>query len=908
MDDLTGLNWTSSPSSATNPPPSKADYSSTSLRSTPVLTPISRPASTKPLPGAGFRQDASPAAAGGSNGLDSFSSLVNFGAKKATNTSSMSLLEQQKRMQQDKAKADLLQQQRLDQQFGGLDSLGSFGGSSTSTGSNGFRPPPPFNRSTPSPNLSDQDDLLAGFSADAKVNRASHFPPPSAATPPTVTPSLRPTPSPQPQQSLRSSDPFDLDSFGEDLPRAQVQSAPPAVSNDDDDILGLLGKPVDEVKRKSPSPPPKPPRRQPRHSENDELRSVARTPPPGKDPRDPAIAELVDMGFSIEDSKRALAETDSGLDVRGAIDFLLKEAHSKNSKPAGHEHSRGRKATADRELRDDHGGHNSRKNAGGRPAWQGQGEMQDVAAFAQEVGGNFLKTAGSIWATGRKKMVQAINELQDDKGGNDGTPKWMREAQSQQQQQRSRSSGQPDKNLTSEAMMLDMGGNPRKDHSERSRRAARPDDEDERRRRQQARSQRDRWGDTNQKPAAIDRRAELRAQVEEAEAYISPARRRPPKPAAAPAPPPKPQVAEADLLFGSASYPPITESRSAPPPSTRTRPASNNTPPPQPMAPSRPASIPAPKPRQVPSVPRSTLATSTTSRAAGTEAFKRGDYPSALSHYTASLSGIPTAHPIRYLILTNRAIVHIKLGDSKAAVEDCDDVISGVGSSRGVGETFDLGDGMSKDLKEIWGKAVVRRAEALEHLERWTDAGAAWGVALENGVGGASASAGKARCEKALAPRKPNPPTAAAKKPPPPRTAKPAAPRKPAAASVESAEAVNRLRAANAAADKADAEKFALHDSVEARVLAWKGGKETNLRALIASLDSVLWDGCGWKKVGLHELVMPNKVKIAYMKGIAKVHPDKISQDATVEQRMLAAAVFSTLNDAWDDFRKQNNL
>ncbi|KAJ6261598.1 hypothetical protein Dda_4268 [Drechslerella dactyloides] len=930
MDDLAGLNWTSSPSSATNPTPSKADYSSTSLRSTPVLTPqsaasISRPASTKPLPGAGFRldasRDASSAAAGsGSNGLDSFSSLVNFGGKKAANTSSMSLLEQQKKMQEDKAKANLLQQQRLDQQFSGLDSLGSIGANATSnTGSNGFRPP--FNRSTPSPNPSDQDDLLAGFSADAKVNRASHFPPPSAATPPTVTPSLlpsRPTPSPKPQQGLTASDPFDLDSFGSDLPSSHAQSAAVAGNNDDDDILGLLGKPVDEVKKKSPSPPPKP-ARHPRRPENEDLRSVARTPPPGKDPRDPAIAELVDMGFSVEDAKRALAETDTGLDVRAAIDYLLKEAHAK-SKPSGHEHTReharehtrGRKTTSDREAREEYGGHSSRRNAGGRPAWQSQaqGEMQDVAAFAQEVGGNILKTAGSIWATGRKKMAQAINELQDDKNTGDNTPKWMREAQSQQQQQRSRSSRRPDDNFTTEAMMLDMGGDPRKGHSERSGRAARPEDDDERRRRQQARQHRERREESNQKPAVVDRRAELRAKVDEAEVYISPARRRPPRPTAAPTPPPKPQVAEADLLFGTASYPPVTESRSAPPPSTRARPASNNTPPPQPApAPPRPAttahSTPAHKPRQIPPVPQSTLASSTTSRAAGTEAFKRGDYPLALSHYTTSLSGIPTSHPIRYLILTNRAIVHIKLGDSKAAVEDCDDVISGVGSSRGVGETFDLGDGTNKDLKEIWGKAVVRRAEALEHLERWTDAGAAWGVALENGVGGASASAGKARCEKALAPKKPNPPPAA-KKPPPPRTSRPA-PRKP-QTSAESAEAVSRLRAANAAADKADAEKFALHDSVEGRVLAWKGGKETNLRALIASLDMVLWEGCGWKKVGMHELVMPNKVKIAYMKGIAKVHPDKISQDATVEQRMLAAAVFSGLNDAWDDFKKQNNL
>ncbi|EWC47514.1 hypothetical protein DRE_00482 [Drechslerella stenobrocha 248] len=921
MDDLAGLSWAPSSSSS---PPAKADYSSASLRSTPVLTAqsaasISRPTSTKPLPGPGQRHDLSGStvsSGGGGNGLDSFSSLVSFGAKKSGNTSSMSLLEQQKKMQEDKARTDLIKQQRLDDQFSGLDSLGSFG-TGTSTGSNGFLPP--VGRSSPSVNPPEQDDLLAGFSADAKVNRASHFPPPSSTTSLATTPSLMPsrlTPSPHRQQKLPTSasppnDPFDLDSFEKESPFRETQKSrqKSPVTADDDDILGLLGKPVSEIKRKSPSPPPRQARPSRRRPEDEDMRSVARTPPPGKDPRDPAIAELADMGFSVEDAKRALAETDTGLDVRAAVDFLLKEAHAK-SQPAGHDHSRGRKATADRDSRDEYSGQTARRGAGGRAAWQTQGEKQDVAAYAQEISGNLLKTAGSLWATGRKKVAQAINELQDDKGASDGSPKWMREAQNQQQQ-RSQSSRRPDDQLTDEAKMLNAGGSRKRGNLDRGAPVTRSSDDEqlveERWRRQQARSARERWGAADQKPAtAVDtRRSDLRSKVDDAEVYISPARRRPPKTAAAPTPPPRPKAAEGDLLFGTAAYPPATESRSAPPPSTRARPTNNNTPPPPQSSPApRPSTVaPAPKPRQVPSLPQPVLSASTTSRAAGTDAFKRGDYPLALSHYTASLSGVPTAHPIRFLILTNRAIVQIKLGDSKAAIEDCDAVISGIGTSRGAGESFDVGDGTNKDMKEVWGKAVVRRAEALEHLERWLDAAAAWGLALESGVGGASASTGKSRCEKVLAPKPAAQPMAGK---PPPRASKPP-PRRPQTTN-GIANAVSQLRAANAAADRADAEKFALHDEVEAKVLAWKGGKETNLRALIASLDSVLWEGSGWKKVGMHELVMPNKVKISYMKGIGKVHPDKISQSATVEQRMLAAAVFSTLNEAWDEFKKQNNL
>ena len=35
---------------------------------------------------------------------------------------------------------------------------------------------------------------------------------------------------------------------------------------------------------------------------------------------------------------------------------------------------------------------------------------------------------------------------------------------------------------------------------------------------------------------------------------------------------------------------------------------------------------------------------------------------------------------------------------------------------------------------------------------------------------------------------------------------------------------------------------------------------------------------------------------------------EQIPQDATTEQRMISAAVFATLNEAWDKFKTENNL
>ena len=81
---------------------------------------------------------------------------------------------------------------------------------------------------------------------------------------------------------------------------------------------------------------------------------------------------------------------------------------------------------------------------------------------------------------------------------------------------------------------------------------------------------------------------------------------------------------------------------------------------------------------------------------------------------------------------------------------------------------------------------------------------------------------------------------------------------------------------ANEAAEAEDQARADLKDSVDARLVAWRAGKENNLRALIASLDTVLWPALGWQKVGIHELVSPGQVKVRYTKAIAKLHPDKV--------------------------------
>lgn len=268
-------------------------------------------------------------------------------------------------------------------------------------------------------------------------------------------------------------------------------------------------------------------------------------------------------------------------------------------------------------------------------------------------------------------------------------------------------------------------------------------------------------------------------------------------------------------------------------------------------------------------------------REAGNEAYKRGDYAAAHDAFSKALSFLPNGHPLTILVLSNRAMTALKIGEPKAAIADADSILEVIGPSKGEGEEIELGNGQpAKPMRDFFGKALMRKAEALEQLERWEEAAKVWKQAVENGHGGSTSIQGRNRCERAAGINKPTP----APRPSQPKKAAPA-PKKsalddlaggPTQNSVSTGEAVNRLRAANAAADRAEEERLALTDSVDAKIQAWKGGKQDNLRALLASLDSILWPEAGWKKINMSELVLPNKVKVHYMKGIAKVHPDKV--------------------------------
>lgn len=906
MDDLAGMDWSTSASSNTNaqkkPPmnPSSAFASLPALQPTPSPfasgrnTPLSSNASGNVASGA-FK---APAAAASKPAQDAFSNLMAMSSTKTN--ANMSLAERQKQLEAEKLKKLQERQKQQSATYGEGQFWDTLGQGSSSAGASRTASPAIIHGAGPALSAqngkTDSDnDLFAAFHKDTKVDNASHYPPPPQPASGKTTPALdlnNPSAWGKPAASNGTNGDFndDDDPFGLSQFQAKSTSVAPSAAapiedhEEDDDLLGDLGRPVDEVRKRQeaqrqktrkPEPEPgKPIEDSDSTSSDDDVEAR----PQGNDPFDEAVAQIMEMGFSPEDARRGLTESGQGLNVQGAVSYLLNDAHRKAK-----EKTQGRSSPA---L---HAEKSSSRARNASPAWMDEegpsrrdnrspasGADVDFAKQAAAVGTNFLKTANKFWSAGQKKVQKAVAEFQD--GPSDPSqPKWMKSAQQDRTGENNMARRPID--ATDEALMLEAGTRPGR--PSRQAQPSRPESH-----RTASRDQSPALSTLSSRNSSVPRwqqdpKSRLNKQaIEEqsSQAYISPARRKKTTPQSPMEP--KPQFTEEpDLLFSSKAPSQSLPSRSAQP---SPRPANTT-----PSQPPRKAPTPRPTapPRQIPHLDAAALQTSTRHRTAGTAHFKRGDYASAHASYSSSLSAVPDTHPLAIVILCNRALTALKTGEPRQAVADADAAVKLIGPGKGEGEQVALQDetGEKRDMKELYGKALTRKAEALEQMEKWADAGAVWQTCVESGVGGPTAIAGRQRCQKALAP-KPKPTPA----PRPGLTAsnsnnKPATPRRPtaavAAAAADSSEAVTRLQAANKAAEAADAEKFALSDQVDARIAAWREGKRENLRALLASMDAVLWEGSGWKAVGLHELVMANRVKIVYMKAIAKTHPDKVSSD-----------------------------
>ncbi|KAJ2959717.1 hypothetical protein NQZ79_g4886 [Umbelopsis isabellina] len=697
-------------------------------------------------------------------------------------------------------------------------------------------------------------------------------------------------------------DPFDMDPF-EPSPRQQATSSPAwsnQVTDDVDNPLGILAEPAKKIQEKK-SPPP--------------ASSISSAQSPHAD-REGLIKQVVDMGFSRDQAVNALDATENGTDVAMAIDLLLqdREAARPQSRSSPRESQRqrpqpqqqqqyrspteaarakiwddepkqraaspsSRQQRPPRSHHDEYGPSDESK----QPTFQDQKEK--IVTQASELGGYLYKNASLFYKSGREKVskymqdMQVENERARSRGnGSPSKPRWMTESS----------------DYNEENEKVPRSGKFEKYADESSD----EDPESERQKEEEFRLERERQRKryvAEQKANQMKQKQKQQQLLDTADTYVSPSRRRGP-PSGQSSGRNSPQIAPSSRVTPT---PPVAN--------VRRRPA-------RPVVEASPGQIEG----------------ANSHKQRGNEQFKLGQYSEAEQAYTQAMSYLPQRHDHLIILYNNRAAALFKNGEYKRTIEDASSAIELIGQDYLDDATTLTIQGVQLAMRDQAIKALSRKAQSLEHLEKYADAITEYNTLLRidsNGKTTSQTQQGLARCRKSIndadkieqaskrqttsskgqSSGSSNPFSVDFD----PITAAAAAPVSAPAVSkidVDKSQAVKQMRANAAKQSAEEEERLKITDDVDRRLQAWKHGKENNLRALLASLDTVLWSEATWKGANMSELIDPKRCKIVYMKAIAKVHPDKLGSSVTVEQKMLASGIFGTLNHAWDAFKSQNGL
>ncbi|QLL33377.1 hypothetical protein HG536_0E02880 [Torulaspora globosa] len=284
-----------------------------------------------------------------------------------------------------------------------------------------------------------------------------------------------------------------------------------------------------------------------------------------------------------------------------------------------------------------------------------------------------------------------------------------------------------------------------------------------------------------------------------------------------------------------------------------------------------------------------------------TSFFKGGDYVRACEEYEKCLNSLPKDHTLRIVAYSNLVASLLKIGEYKRCISDTEIALNLFPEDPEMWSQSIPNAEPRRTFKEMWSKIVARRAEAFEHTEKYQEALKSYQSLIEKGCSNDKIMEGKRRCQKVLSPSQDKP---VQSKGGSVRTNGPPAS---VPASAQTYASVQRVKEDNKKEEALENQKAALYDKVFNQIETWKGNKGDDIRHLLANLSQVLtW--CDWKPVSPTELVLPKKVKIGYMKAVAKTHPDKLPASLELEAKMLAENVFSTLSTAWEKFKSENDI
>lgn len=323
-------------------------------------------------------------------------------------------------------------------------------------------------------------------------------------------------------------------------------------------------------------------------------------------------------------------------------------------------------------------------------------------------------------------------------------------------------------------------------------------------------------------------------------------------------------------------------------------PQSSPVPPPH-EPPIPPPHAPAPSPKAntstTPSQPDSATTYADKERKQGNYYFNKGQFADSESAYTLAIKSLSAGHGDVVLLCNNRAAARLKQGKYQDCLTDCSMAID-VAHKHMQNNTpiSPIMSATSTNMKAQLIKALHRKACALEGLHLFEAAIQVYEEYVRlDGSRSAQVTQGIMRCQQALLDSKKRQ-----------QQWKPASSANDATTAfpdidfnmfipkkdhktqaqleeINNSKAVKEMRDREKKKEAEDAERLENEDKVNAQISVWKTGKDKNLRALLGSLELILWPGVQWKGVTMSELLDARKCKLTYMKAIAKVHPDKVN-------------------------------
>ncbi|CAR27944.1 hypothetical protein ZYGR_0N04310 [Zygosaccharomyces rouxii] len=281
------------------------------------------------------------------------------------------------------------------------------------------------------------------------------------------------------------------------------------------------------------------------------------------------------------------------------------------------------------------------------------------------------------------------------------------------------------------------------------------------------------------------------------------------------------------------------------------------------------------------------------------ELFKTGDYVAALQEYEKSANTLPHGHPLRIISYSNLMASQLKTGQYKESLHVASMALKLFPEDTTQWTQLIQNSEPSKTYRDMWPKIVQRRAEAFEHSENFQEAFNAYQSLIEKNFCTNKIMDGKRRCQKVLNPEKPK---VVQKKPASSKSPSPSPNH-----SDKKYKNLQKVKEDNRKQAEEDTQRHALYDRVYDQIKLWESGKANDIRHLLSNLQTVLtW--VDWKPVSPADLVMPKKVKITYLRAVAKTHPDKISDSLPLDKKMIAESVFSSLSSAWEKFKSENDI